>query len=233
VIEMVARDGWGAAPPKGTPHKIATPVRDLFIHHSAGPDNGAQSVKAIQKFHQQTRGWADIAYTWCYSPKHRVFFVGRGPGIAQAAQQNHNRDAHSLCILGNYETSRLTDQNITDLNDFAFWHGGTWGPDRYRPHRDVSNTACPGRNIIGVLDRLNDHSAVPLTPLPEPVPLTPPTLRRGSTGPDVVLLQAAVMAHDGNYGAQTEQAVREYQRRNGLTVDGICGPNTWASILGL
>lgn len=32
---------------------------------------------------------------------------------------------------------------------------------------------------------------------------------------------------DGIYGANTEQAVREFQTRNGLQVDGQVGPNTW------
>jgi murein L,D-transpeptidase YcbB/YkuD len=63
--------------------------------------------------------------------------------------------------------------------------------------------------------------------------LLPPTLRLGATGDDVKLLQAAVMVHDGHFGPQTEAALRAYQARNGLTVDGICGPATWRSILSL
>ncbi len=31
---------------------------------------------------------------------------------------------------------------------------------------------------------------------------------------------------DGDYGAQTEDAVRKFQRKNGLTIDGIAGPKT-------
>lgn len=31
---------------------------------------------------------------------------------------------------------------------------------------------------------------------------------------------------DGIYGSQTQEAVRYFQRKNGLTVDGIAGPNT-------
>ncbi|NJL45959.1 MAG: peptidoglycan-binding protein [Leptolyngbyaceae cyanobacterium SM2_3_12] len=33
---------------------------------------------------------------------------------------------------------------------------------------------------------------------------------------------------DGLFGSQTEAAVRQVQRINNLTVDGIVGPATWA-----
>ena len=38
---------------------------------------------------------------------------------------------------------------------------------------------------------------------------------------------------DGDFGPRTDAAVREYQTANGLTVDGIVGPHTWAKMLGL
>ncbi len=33
---------------------------------------------------------------------------------------------------------------------------------------------------------------------------------------------------DGKYGQKTEEAVKRFQRHNGLTADGIFGPNTYA-----
>jgi len=35
---------------------------------------------------------------------------------------------------------------------------------------------------------------------------------------------------DGWFGPETEAAVREFQRRNGLEVDGIVEPITWACL---
>jgi N-acetylmuramoyl-L-alanine amidase len=35
----------------------------------------------------------------------------------------------------------------------------------------------------------------------------------------------------GEYGASTEHAVREFQERRGLRVDGICGRQTWGSLV--
>ena len=35
----------------------------------------------------------------------------------------------------------------------------------------------------------------------------------------------------GAFGASTADAVRAFQARNGLRVDGACGPETWAAII--
>ena len=70
----------------------------------------------------------------------------------------------------------------------------------------------------------------------------PGTLRPGSTGRAVRELQYYLyllsvyytslprLAIDGIYGEDTVKAVRAWQKMFGLTVDGITGPATWASI---
>ena len=65
-----------------------------------------------------------------------------------------------------------------------------------------------------------------------------PTLRRGSRGCYVMILQDALSTLgyqtgsriDGLFGARTEEALRGYQRRTSLRVDGICGCNSWKKI---
>lgn len=64
-----------------------------------------------------------------------------------------------------------------------------------------------------------------------------PTLRRGNQGEAVEELQALLNAKfgfsleiDGNFGSATETAVKEFQKKNGLTADGIVGKKTWAAL---
>ena len=59
------------------------------------------------------------------------------------------------------------------------------------------------------------------------------TLKRGCKGDDVKTLQAALhILEDGIFGKLTEEAVKEFQRANGLRADGIVGDQTWAKING-
>ena len=37
---------------------------------------------------------------------------------------------------------------------------------------------------------------------------------------------------DGDFGTNSEFALKEFQKARGLTVDGDCGPATWAALLG-
>lgn len=54
------------------------------------------------------------------------------------------------------------------------------------------------------------------------------TLKKGSKGSDVVLLQQKLgITADGIFGADTEKAVKDFQSKNGLVADGIVGVKTW------
>lgn len=66
-----------------------------------------------------------------------------------------------------------------------------------------------------------------------------PTIRRGTKGDLVRKLQqylamdGSSLAIDGIFGPGTQSAVRAFQRKYGLTVDGIVGPQTWGKLLEL
>lgn len=64
-----------------------------------------------------------------------------------------------------------------------------------------------------------------------------PTLRWGSRGNSVTLAQRRLQAWgyykgavDGLYGRLTYGAVVDFQRKNGLTADGVVGPATWRAL---
>ena len=67
-----------------------------------------------------------------------------------------------------------------------------------------------------------------------------PVLKLGSTGPEVARLQsklklnyASYAGHldvDGDFGKQTEEVVKEFQRRSHLKDDGVVGPLTRAAL---
>lgn len=84
----------------------------------------------------------------------------------------------------------------------------------------------------------------PIRGITSSYPGTP--LRRGSTGPSVVVIQVAlnriaqnypaipkIPTADGIFGSRTEAAVIAFQQIFGLTPDGIVGPGTWYEIVRL
>ena len=63
------------------------------------------------------------------------------------------------------------------------------------------------------------------------------TLRRGTTGEDVKVLQSSLLSLgydpgpiDGIFDSKTAASVVQFQQKNGLVPDGIVGPITWGHI---
>src|SRR2546429_4047594 len=69
--------------------------------------------------------------------------------------------------------------------------------------------------------------------------MTAAALQRGETGEAVRDLQrrlaaiglASTSADPGEFGTATEASVRAFQQQRGLVVDGLCGPQTWATLV--
>jgi peptidoglycan hydrolase-like protein with peptidoglycan-binding domain len=66
-------------------------------------------------------------------------------------------------------------------------------------------------------------------------------LQKGSKGASVKAMQLLLIGNgypcgatgaDGDFGANTDAALRAYQKAKGLTADGICGEKTWGKLLG-
>ena len=57
-------------------------------------------------------------------------------------------------------------------------------------------------------------------------------LGKGSAGEEVKVVQKSLgLNPDGFFGLQTEQAVKEFQMKNGYTADGVVGPQTWDALV--
>lgn len=92
------------------------------------------------------------------------------------------------------------------------------------------------RRIINGLDSAQDIAKIAndYYALLEPAPKD--MIGRGSIGSSVTFLQnllikaGYMITADGVFGDHTELSVKHYQAKNGLTVDGIVGPATWAKL---
>lgn len=119
---------------------------------------------------------------------------------------------------------------------------------RYPEIMALNGLAKDAPLIVGQVLKIpsKDAQPEPKPPTPEPDP-TPKlvdawarnnTLKRGSKGKVVEVLQAMLAARnydvtiiDGDFGAQTDKAVRAYQKDMGLAVDGVVGWQSWQPLL--
>lgn len=123
---------------------------------------------------------------------------------------------------------------ICGHQDFGSWGGGHHDPGQNFPWDELVRRA---KAIMG-----GTTPAPQPTPTPKPIPTGYFTglLYLGSKGPQVSELQRRLKAAyssyaghlpvDGDFGPLTDAAVREFQRRSRLVVDGIVGAHTAAAL---
>ena len=116
-------------------------------------------------------------------------------------------------------------------------------------HWDVNGKSCPARMIGTNSTKWTDFkaritgksaSASKTAAMKKAVAYPTTTLRYGSKGDQVVKLQKCLnkimnagLKTDGSFGLATEKAVKAFQRKYKLQVDGIAGPKTRAKIKAL
>ena len=98
----------------------------------------------------------------------------------------------------------------------------------------VSGSAYPWCAVF--ISWLFNQLDTPAKPYTKPTIPNKPTVKKGSKGEYVELLQELLAVHgyilkaDGDFGPVTDSAVRAFQRSRGLVVDGIVGPKTWEAL---
>lgn len=158
-LSVVSRRKWGAAAATSvTRDRWAGKRLTIRVHHTADtPPRPNASVgeeaaymRRVQAFHQNVRGYADIAYSYVIMPSGRVY-VGRGWGVHGAHTLNHNGDV-GICFAGTYTKMEPTHSSLV-----AFWQlkrrlqrRGLRVAD-IAGHRETFATSCPGDAVMKAL----------------------------------------------------------------------------------
>lgn len=153
----IHRSGWKAAPPRDRPTILLASRVDAIVYHYTGADSDEQSdhancarrVRGIQLFHQQVRGWNDIAYNYL-TCKHGFIFEGRGIEHKSAATGAANSHTLAVCFLGDDSMNR---DDVTAKGREALVEITRWiiqrrpAAQKRKGHRDFMATACPGNEL--------------------------------------------------------------------------------------
>jgi hypothetical protein len=173
-----------------------------------------------------------------------------GPGIVTARDYDHDPASGMDC-------DELTDQLAAGRDPrIKYMIFNRWILDsrpQFSPWRWVRYTGRSPHTThlhLSVMAHPSCDSATPWAlpmlgtwappPPPDGGPSGRPTVRLGSVGTDVLHLQRRLKARfplyagrlvtDGVFGARTQAAVQEFQRRSGLAVDGVVGASTWTAL---
>lgn len=170
-MEIVTRSQWGARPPKYTTALVPSEVKGVAVHYTSMDADRvydhadcAARVRGIQRYHMDTKGWADIAYNFCVC-WHGYVFEGRGFGIRSAGQGTvaGNDGYHAVCFLGG-DTAR---DDVTPAGREALgWIIRRCPGDDVRPHSWFHKTGCPGAELEAYVEAEGWRLAKPW-----PVPL--------------------------------------------------------------
>jgi len=167
-IGVVSRADWGARPAR-----CATPDRatEAVLHHTAGMGfTGPDSMRALQAFHQQGRGWCDVGYHFVIDDDGRVY-EGRPSGVLGAHVGGGNEGRLGIALAGCFDASCPRPARPSE----AAWDAlaRLWselGLDGAWPHLSLASTACPGSALMTRWE----ESAVSPRALPAPPLLRSP-----------------------------------------------------------
>lgn len=188
-MTRVLREDWGARPASGPVNVIGKNPEGSTIHWE-GPKMGAfphdrcaGKVRGIQRFHQVTRGWSDIAYNEVVCP-HGVRFEGRGYGVGSAANgtTDSNRRSYAICVMvgvGDEISTEVLSAVADAVADYRrFGRAGTtvWG------HRDWRSTSCPGDFLYGHV-KAGTFGSGTASPAPRPPASSVPSVGHKVPGP--------------------------------------------------
>lgn len=153
-MKYVTRAGWGAKP-----RKCSEPLPSIsaIVYHYTAADADEQSdhrncaarVRSVQSFHQNQRGWCDVAYNFLVC-KHGHVFEGRGLHCKSGATGAANAFTIAVCFLGDDTAGRddLTAAGRLALVDITRHIEHHLGRKKHNGHREYMSTSCPGNEIM-------------------------------------------------------------------------------------
>lgn len=209
-------------------------IKRAILHHSGV--SVLQTVETIHNYHKNTRKYAGIGYHF-YVRKDGTIYEGRPLEYIGAHAYGSNADSIGICAEGNFNEEIMSEVQkqsiIWLLNKLKVEYNFTL----VQKHRDVDSTSCPGSNFP--FGEIANGQATIENKAENKVEqqITYPLLKRGSKGNFVRIVQEKLTAKgyslskygvDGDFGSETENAVKELQRDSKIAVDGIIGNDTWA-----
>jgi len=131
------------------PH--STTIQRITIHHTATPQskNTPASLRGMQRYHQQEKGWADIAYHYLIAADGKIY-EGRNAAYIGSSSTDYPLDNNlMIALIGNFEKYPASAQALSALKNLVLNRLANYQlePAVVYTHGEQVDTLCPGRYL--------------------------------------------------------------------------------------
>lgn len=166
-VRVLARTRWDAAVARGDGESLGT-ARCITVHHAGGAvqrdadqASSARAIRAIQRYHQETKRWNDIAYHFVVDRGGRIW-QGRPLSRmgAHAGSSAANRGNIGVLLLGNFDLQTPSTSQLDGLRRLleaicrsrGVPRGRIFGHREIRSIEGLGATRCPGKHLEGWIE---------------------------------------------------------------------------------
>lgn len=139
--------------------ELHTHYQTLVVHHSVIYEaTDLATVREVQRFHQETRGWADVGYHFLIG-KSGTIYEGRDWGVRGTHVGGYNTGSLGVCLLGNFMHQTVTQAQRDAATALVVWASERLQLTHIAGHRHFNDgTVCPGDDLFNLIDPLAEQA---------------------------------------------------------------------------
>ncbi|AVP56063.1 N-acetylmuramoyl-L-alanine amidase (plasmid) [Clostridium tetani] len=208
--------------------------RKIILHHAEAINC---SIEDIHTWHLHN-GWSGCGYHY-FIRKNGSIYKGRPENSLGAHCINYNSISIGICVEGNYMIEHMPLAQKNSLIELIKYLCGKYGIKEIYGHGELNSTNCPGTNYP--IDEIRRETILEFgrnTVINYPGYLI--KVNANLKDNNVKIIQEKLMEKgysvggygaDGYFGNATLNAIKSFQRDNGILVDGIVGRGTWERLV--
>jgi N-acetyl-anhydromuramyl-L-alanine amidase AmpD len=224
----------------------------IVLHHAAAKQC---TIYNIHHWHLGN-GWQGCGYHY-FINKNGEIYQGRPDNAIGSHAKNYNSTSIGICFQGDFEKEIPTQTQIDAGLELIEYLKNKYNIKKIKGHGELMSTSCPGKlfpmeqfigekeNLIlsfqraAIADKLkfpkygaDGHYGDETKAVMQKCIVKRRLLYKYANATKLVQRLLGVK-QDGICGKNTEVAIKTFQKKNGLVVDGCVGLNTWLVLLGI
>lgn len=228
----------------------------IVLHHAAAK---SCNVQQVHQWHLNN-SWVGIGYHYFISQSGQIF-RGRPEDTVGSHAKGYNSKSIGICFEGDFTVQSMPKVQLEAGKELVTYLKDKYKIANVKAHRDLMATSCPGSkfpfdeiaNAQQSIVKENLILTFQKAAQADDKTLLPKYGADGKYGNETAeamkkcvvkkrdtyqyknctkLVQRLLgIKQDGLCGAQTSNAIKEFQQKNGLMADSCCGPKTWEKLL--